>query len=233
MLFSCYFHFYIFTQLLICRSHGGVDPLREVRPRGLRAASRWKNTESGARSKDKPLLLLNAFDMFDSLLHIFYTPLPHVSSWEGSAKGIILDATNFGGCQATATIVRYCLCIITYYEHIYDFVIFKQGARLIHLGTFSEGVLLWHLCNIISQFFNFGTSSLAPHSSSSLRLVPFTHRHAANARLIPTAWFWIHLHEYYQKLACTWLYHGDLRLYKRRGNEGLCSRYYDSPQPRL
>ena len=145
----------------------------------------------------------------------FYTPLPHVSSWEWSAKGIILDATNFGGCQATATIVRYCLCIITCYEHIKDFVILKQGARLIHLGTFSEGALLWHLCNIISPVFNFGTSSLAPHSSSSLRLVPFTHRHAANARLIPTAWFWIHLHEYYQKLACTWLYHGDLRLYKR------------------
>ena len=38
-------------------------------------------------------------------------------------------------------------------------------------------------------------------SSSSLLLVPFTHRSdAANARLIPTAWFWIHLHEYYQKL---------------------------------
>lgn len=46
--------------------------------------------------------------------------------------------------------------------NIYDLVIFKEGARMIlHL---SEGALL---CNIISPFFIFGTSSLVPPRYSS------------------------------------------------------------------
>lgn len=76
--------------------------------------------------QDQNKINLSCFCMLLICSTAFYTPPPHVSSWEGSANGIILDATNFGGCQATATIVTLYIYIVysIIYIHYVNYIIY-------------------------------------------------------------------------------------------------------------